>query len=251
LSFCRAVENAEYFPPEEDRLQGEINMAEIISYETVHETWQRMADTPSEEVQALVDQMEREQPALMVYLLALDDFPFNQNEKEIIYYIGTVLWLIMKKSRDELSAVPQETISKAEEDNYQFMEMISNDTEADFMSATQAMIDSYGEPEVLRYLVEALMEGEDEYYYEEDDQDLTDELLAAEMEEENNGFGDLFQDAEEEDIEVEIIYESEEDEEDADYEGDELDIRPELRGMAFVHLKTALDALIATREAEG
>jgi hypothetical protein len=238
-------------PASNQAQQGEINMAEIISYETVNEIWQGMAETPSDEVQLLVDQMEREQPTLMVFLLTLDDFPFNQNEKEIIFYIGTVLWQIMKSSKADLSTVTPEMIGKVEEENYEFLELLSNDTDADFMSATREMIDSYGEPEVLRYMVEALMEDEDGYYYEEDDQDLMDEIIAAELDEENNGFSDLLENGHEEDIEVEIIYETVEDEEDADYEGDELDIRPELRGMAFVHLKTALDALIASREAEG
>jgi hypothetical protein len=226
-------------------------MAEIISYETVHETWQRMAETPTEGVQTLVDQMEREQPALMVYLLTLDDFPFNQNEKEIIFYIGTVLWQILKQGEAGLSPITPEILNKSEEDNYQFLELLSNDTEADFMSATQAMIDSYGEPEVLRYLVEALMEGEEDYEFEEEDQDISEDLLAEEFGEEGNGFEGLLEEVEEDDIEVEIIYEAEEDEEEGEYEGDDMDIRPELRGLAFVHLKTALDALIGSREAEG
>jgi hypothetical protein len=50
---------------------------------------------------------------------------------------------------------------EAEEANYDFLERLSASSEADFMSATQAMIAAYPEPEVLRYIVEAIMEEED------------------------------------------------------------------------------------------
>lgn len=228
-------------------------MDEIISYEAVTETWEQMAETSTEEVQKIVDRMEQEQSALMVYLLALEDYPFNQSEKEIIFYIGTVLWEIMKKGKAKLTPVTPEMLNQSEEANYTFLELLSNDTEADFMSATRSMIDSYPEPEVLRYLVEALMEGIEDYEedFEETAEDLGEESLSADFDEENNGFEGLFQE-EQDDLEIEVIYETEE--ENGDFEvgeewEDEMDIRPEFRGLAFVHLKTALDGLIASREA--
>jgi hypothetical protein len=220
-------------------------MEEYISYEKVDEIWQHMAETSSEEIQTIVDQMEKEQPVLMVYLLSLEEYPFNINEKEIIFYIGTVIWRIMKESKVSLSPVTPEMINQSEDVNYQFLELLSNDTEADFISATQEMIDRYPEPEVLRYLVEALMDDEDDY-----DDEIDQEGLSEEYEEENNGFESMLETGEVDDIEVEILYEDDEDEDISameDEEWEEDDIRPDYRGMAFVHLKSALDALIASR----
>jgi hypothetical protein len=226
-------------------------MAKIISYEAVNETWQRMAETPPDQIQAIVDQMEQEQPVLMVYLLALEDYPFNVSEKEIIFYIGTVVWQILKESKASLSSVTPEIINHSEEENYQFLDLLSNDTEADFMSATRAMIDSYPEPEVLRYLVEALMEDDVDYdeITEGMEADVSESPLSEENGDEDDGFESLFNTGEEDDIEVEVIFEEEEEDGlgEVEWDEDDPDIRPENRGLAFVHLKTALDALIASR----
>jgi hypothetical protein len=236
-------------------------MAEPISYEVVTETWQRMAETPSEDAQALIDQMEQEQPVVMVYLLALDEYPFNQTEKEIIFYLGAVLWEILKQSPDPLTMVNEETIDRVEEDNFRFLELLSNDTEADFMSATRALIDNYGEPEVLRYLVEALME--DEATLEDfEDSDLEEEEEDEEEAEAEEPLLDFTaEDAEAlfeastsltldelaHDFLIEYEGETDQDLDEDEEEWDDMSIRPEYRGLAFVHLKTVLDAFIASR----
>jgi hypothetical protein len=169
---------------------------EPISFEIVTETWQRMADTPLEKVHELVFQMEQEQPQILAYLLAQDEEIFDENEREIILYLGIVVWQILRRSRRQPRKVSQKKLLQAEESNYTFLEQLAGDTEADFMSATLAMIEHHPEPEVFRYIVEALM---DEESYDEDDQP----------------------------------------------------IRDENRGLAFLTLKTALDALISSRPGPG
>jgi hypothetical protein len=197
---------------------GENKMAAYISYEQVTETWEKMVDTPVEEAQRLVSEMESGQPFIMLYLLDKEDSPFDQTESEIIFYLGTVLWQVMEQGEQPLNRVEVEDIIKAEESNYQFLDQISSDTDADFISATREMIESFSEPEVLRYLVEAILEGDDDFFEE---------------------FGDS----------IEVYDELEEGEWEDDFEEDEEDatIRPENRGLAFIELKTVLDAMIAKR----
>jgi hypothetical protein len=230
-------------------------MAEPISYEIVTETWQRMAETPADKAQEMIDQMEKEQPVILVYLLALDEYPFNQTEREIIFYIGAVLWEILKQGQASLSMVSEESITKAEEDNYRFLELLSNDTEADFMSATRTLIDTYSEPEVLRYLVEALMEDdinldydEADDFEDEDDEELLIDFTTEDAAELFNDTSSLTMDEVDSDFLVEYEGFEEGDEElDDDQEWIEFNIRPEYRGLAFVHLKTVLDSFIASR----
>lgn len=144
----------------------------MISAETVTQTWERMSQTPVSAAPQLVEEMKEEQPLILGYLLSLDDFPFNQHEGEIIFYIGMVVWQIMKQSSRHLHKVTRRKLRKAEEANYDFLELLASDTEADFVSATQTMLEKHPEPEVLRYIVEAIMEEED---YEPDDPPIRDE----------------------------------------------------------------------------
>jgi hypothetical protein len=164
-------------------------MKDAISAEIVTQTWQRMALAPISATPYLVEEMTREQPLVLSFLLALDDFPFNAHEREIIFYVGMVVWRIMKQSKRPLHKVTRKKLRKAEEANYDFLELLMSDTEADFVSATQTMIEKCPEPEVLRYIVEAIME-------------------------------------------------------EKEYEPDDPPIRDEYRGLAFVHLKIVLDALV-------
>lgn len=162
----------------------------MISAETVTEVWQRMAQMSPQQAQQVVQQMDQRQPALLAHLLFLEDYPFNQHEREIIFYLGIVVWQMMMQGGHPLGRVTPEIVVEADEANYKFMERIAADTEADFVSAVQGMLDRYPEPEVLRYIVEAIME-----------------------------------------------------------EGDPQDppIRDEYTGLAFIHLKSALDALVQSR----
>lgn len=164
-------------------------MKDTISAETVTQTWQRIAQTSVSEAPQMVEQMTEEQPLILSFLLSLDGFPFNAHEREIIFYIGMVTWQIMKQSKRRLNKVTRRKLRKAEQANYDLLELLASDTEADFVSATQTMLDNHPEPEVLRYIVEAIMEEEE-------------------------------------------------------YEPDDPPIREEYRGLAFVHLKIALDALV-------
>lgn len=162
-------------------------MAEWISADTVNETWQRMAETPEAEIPFMIDEFTGEQPAVLAYLLAADPDVFNEEEREAVFYIGLVTWQIMKQSRRQLQAVSEERLFQIEDENYEFLDILSSDTEADFLSATLDMIENHPEPEVLRYLIEAVME---------------------------------------------------------DDEPDDPGFRDDVKGMAFIYLKIALEALI-------
>lgn len=168
-------------------------MTEPISFETVTEVWQGMCLSDDADAKDYTQQMSKEQPILQYYLLDLEGLPFNPNEGEIIHYVGLVTWQIMKRGKRRLRKVRIRDLEKAEDANLEFMEILASDTEADFYSAVWSMIEGYPEPEVLRYVVEAIME---------------------------------------------------EDKEDSE----EIPIREEYRGLAFLHLKVLLDALIDRRD---
>ncbi|MFB0534719.1 MAG: hypothetical protein ACETWR_07035 [Anaerolineae bacterium] len=167
-------------------------MTDMISAETVTRVWQDMAQASVDEAPLFVNQMRVEQPVILAYLLAVGDSFFNQHERELIFYLGMVVWQMMRQSKRRLRKVAEKKLMQAEEANFDFLERLSASPEADFESATQAMIATYPEPEVLRYIVEAIMEEEE------------------------------------------------------DYDPDDPPIRDEYRGLAFVHLKTVLDALASS-----
>jgi hypothetical protein len=146
----------------------------MISAETVTQTWQRLGDLDEIQAQQMGGQMTLEQPYVQVYLLAMSEQPeFDENEGQIFFYVGTVVWQIMKQSPKQLREVTPAELERAEKANERFFETLSSDTEADFLSATKTMLEAHPEPEVLRYVVEAIMEEDEEY--DPDDPPIRDE----------------------------------------------------------------------------
>lgn len=134
----------------------------MISEETVTQTWQRIAQISPQEAQRYLQQMSREQPAILTYLMALDGDPFNQNEMGYILFITMVVWQAMKESPQGLQSVSIETMKQADAANFAFLEQLLNADDATFEAAVIEMMSEHPEPEVLRYIVEALMGATDE-----------------------------------------------------------------------------------------
>lgn len=166
----------------------------MISEEIVTQTWQRIAGSSPHDAQRYMNQMSEEQPAVLAYLLTLDGDPFNQNEMGYILFIAMVVWQAMKQSPQGLRSVPMEAVAQADEANFSFLERFLFAGDEDFETAVAKMLTEYPEPEVLRYIVEALMEEE---------------------------------------------------------EDEEEPFRDEYRGLAFICLKTVLDAFIASSAPTG
>jgi hypothetical protein len=137
-------------------------MTQPVSHALVTQVWQEMASMPTGEVPALVEQMQAEQPALLAYLLALEGYGLPQEEFEVIFYLGIAVWQMMKRGHPRLMRASIKKLEQAEEEDTKSLEFMEKDTEGDFLSATQAILEAYPEPEVLRYIVEALMEPDPE-----------------------------------------------------------------------------------------
>ncbi len=134
----------------------------MISEETVTQTWQRVAGSSPQQVQRYMNQMSQEQPAILAYLLTLDGDPFNRNEMGYILFIAVVVWQAMKQAPQGLGSVSIQAVEQADEANLAFLERFLPASEWDFEAAIAKMLAEYPEPEVLRYIIEALMEEDEE-----------------------------------------------------------------------------------------
>jgi hypothetical protein len=136
-------------------------MTEKISAEIVEQTWQRVAQTDLSDVSILVDQMRREQPYIMAYLLATADAEFEPHEGETLFYVGIVMWQMMAQSSGQLQQVGEKVLDKAEAANFDLLEQLAEEGDGDLEGVVRAILATYPEPEVFRYMVEAIMEEEE------------------------------------------------------------------------------------------
>jgi hypothetical protein len=121
-----------------------------------------MARIPLHEISQVIDQMQQEQPYVMGYLMAVGDAMFLPHERETLFYVGIVLWQIMRQSSGELERVTPEALDQAETASFAFMEQMEQMGRQDPEETIRAMVETYPEPAVLQYAVEAVMEQGDE-----------------------------------------------------------------------------------------
>ncbi len=130
----------------------------MISAEIVAQTWMRTAKASERDGAKLVGQMADEQPAVLSYLTGLQDLPFNDCEHELVFYIGMVLWQIMKQSDMQLYEVTPGKLRMADESNSEFRGQLMLDNDGEFIGTAQSLTTEHPEPEVIRYIVEAIKE---------------------------------------------------------------------------------------------
>lgn len=135
---------------------------EKISAEIVERTWKEMATMSPLNYPKLINKFSKEQPFMLAYLMAVDDEQFNQDERELLLYLGVVVWKIMSRGNKPLPQVDEEMIDSAEEKNINMLEYLEGETETGFYETTASVLEGYNQPQVLRYVVEALMEEDEE-----------------------------------------------------------------------------------------
>lgn len=133
-----------------------------VSSEIVEQVRQEMAVLAVEGSPALMDRMAADQPVLLGYLLAVEGYGIPQDDVGTILYLGVAVWKMMQRGHPHLMRVSAKKLDQAEADNEKTLEEMQSDTPGDFESAALGLVDTYPEPEVLRYVVEALMEPDPE-----------------------------------------------------------------------------------------
>ena len=133
-----------------------------ISAEIVERTWKEMSTMSPLNYPKLINKFSKEQPFILTYLIAVDGQQFNEDERELLLYLGVVIWMMMSRGSNPLPKVTEKMIDDAEEKNIKMLEYLEGETETDFYETTDTILQDYNQPEVLRYVVEALMEDDDE-----------------------------------------------------------------------------------------
>ena len=82
-----------------------------ITSEIVEETWKRMAAMSGREAQELAKLFVKQQPVVASYLLVVDSDVLNQDERQLLFYLGTVVWQMMSQGKTPLPTVTEDDLS--------------------------------------------------------------------------------------------------------------------------------------------
>ena len=129
-----------------------------IPESAVRRVWRKMNRVSRRTGAKMADELGVEQPAIASYLLGVDEDVFNEDERAMLFFLGLVIWQIMKQGDTPLPTVSIEAIQRAEAANVDSVEKLAKSTPADAESIVRSLLVGYGQPGVLGSVLIALME---------------------------------------------------------------------------------------------
>lgn len=129
-----------------------------ITSEIVDKTWMEMSEMEVDGALKIINKMKKEQIELLIFLLSAGDDLENDEQRELMVYLGVVIWRIMSAGKKKTPGIPHDLIGAKYDTNIQMLEYLADEPEKDFYKTTEMIIQNYHQPEVLRYVVETLSE---------------------------------------------------------------------------------------------
>lgn len=129
---------------------------QTIPIETVNSIWQRVAEFDEQQSRALAERAQREQPYMMVYLLAMDERLFDEDERGRLMELGAFIYAIMSEGRS-LRCVTARDLEKRERANIRFIEEMEKGSEMQFTDGALNLFASYNQMPLLGAVIESVM----------------------------------------------------------------------------------------------
>ena len=131
---------------------------QIISANTVEHVFSRMWNMSQQEAYQLSFDLEKQQPILVAYLAAVDRDIFNRAERELLFYLGTVVWQVMVNVKNPLPPLQQDCFLRFEEANNSLAGVLKNTQKSSFKDAVKKVLQESRQSEVMRYVIAAMMD---------------------------------------------------------------------------------------------
>ena len=145
-----------------------------VPEEIVEQTWEELSDLSFEESEELIHDLTEEQPYVLAYLMGIGTDILNEGEREVLLYLGMTVWKMMDNaSLHNLPRVTDIDLDAADKRNLQVLETLEGESPGDFYATVKRFMTDYNQPEILKFVVETLMEEEgDLFEFDEDDEEI-------------------------------------------------------------------------------
>jgi len=137
------------------------NSVDTITYDEIDQRWAEMGGLELSEIPALVDNLKEQQPFVFTYLMATGSELLNQNEREALLFMGIMVWEIAENGSRSLPMITGELLDSKEEKNIEMLEYLAGEPETEFMETVEKIMECYPQAELLKYIIDRLMEEPD------------------------------------------------------------------------------------------
>ncbi|MEM8901086.1 MAG: hypothetical protein AAGC85_23450 [Bacteroidota bacterium] len=113
------------------------------------------------ELESLLDRFHDEQSFLFSFLVIMGEENLREEEAELLLDEGLFIWYLLQ-AEYELDEVSPDELESLREENIEVLEKMEGEDHEENKLDFSELLGSYGEPELLKYLIEAVFEREQE-----------------------------------------------------------------------------------------
>jgi len=125
----------------------------------IHTLWQEKADMELEEAPILVEDLSAAQPSVLTYLLATGDDILTEEERQVTFFMGVLIWFVVQQSVPTLiPEITTDELLEQEENNFKMLEYLAGEPDTEFMTTVAKIMDSYNQRNLLQYVIDRIME---------------------------------------------------------------------------------------------
>jgi hypothetical protein len=129
-----------------------------ISAESVEQAYAAVCGLTGHEAYRLSYDFQKDQPLLVAYLTAVDTEILNQEERELLFYLGTIIWKVMSTINKNLLVADEEYLLSLEAANQEITDSLRTNDSVKFAEVVKKLLIECRQPEVLRYAIAVLMD---------------------------------------------------------------------------------------------
>lgn len=132
-----------------------------LTIEEIDQIWKKMEKLELNDVPKLVTNLGKEQPSILTYLMATGNEILDQQEREAMLFMGVMIWHIVSEIMSEIPEITIDMLEDCEENNMAMLEYLAGEPDSEFMDTTENIMAKYHQAELLRYIIDRLMEEPD------------------------------------------------------------------------------------------
>jgi hypothetical protein len=130
-----------------------------ITAQQVEQSWLAAKEWDDKKMASLMQEMGDEQPLLMAYLVSVGEDLLNEDEEELLFFFGVLLWQMMEHKDEPIEELTEEALHQAESANASLVELFDGEPTPAQANRLAELLESYPQPELLNFVVEVVSEG--------------------------------------------------------------------------------------------
>ncbi|HEX2958554.1 MAG TPA: hypothetical protein VHO70_17085 [Chitinispirillaceae bacterium] len=129
-----------------------------LSTEVIDQQWKSIETMNLDDVPDFITDLGRSQPYVLTYLMATGEDILNQKEREILLFMGIMVWNITKLCINEPMEILSDKLLDCEKKNVAMLEYLAGEPDTDFIDTVDGIMSKYHQHTLLKYIIDRLME---------------------------------------------------------------------------------------------